>query len=66
MTDEKIKQQAFDAKRKFQDGEITYKEAKHLVEPYRDLYNRIAEEKAAKYNMKPSRFRIGDFLKMKI
>lgn len=66
MTNEKIKQQAFEARRRFQAGEITYGEAKKLVEPYRNLYNQIAEKKAAKFNMKPSRFRIGDFLKMKI
>lgn len=63
MNEDEIKKHALEIKYRFKSGLIDYGEAKKELQPYKDLYNKRAEEIAAKYNQKPQRFRIGDFLK---
>ncbi len=65
MTDkfEAIKIRAFEIRDTYLAGEITYKEAKEQLKEYIELYNKKSEEIAKKYNQKPQKLRVGDFLK---
>lgn len=60
---EAIIQRAFDIKKQYLAGEITYKQAKVELADYIALYERLSAEKALKYGFKPTRFRLADFLK---
>jgi len=64
MTDfETLKMRAFETRDKYLAGQITNGEAKRELKPYIEAYNKKAEEIAAKYNQKPQKLRVGDFLK---
>ncbi|MGG1673963.1 hypothetical protein ACIFOE_25720 [Paenibacillus sp. NRS-1783] len=60
---EKAKQEAKLARDEYLAGLITYKQAEERIAPYKQAYNDFSKELAKKYNQKPQRFRLGDFLR---
>jgi hypothetical protein len=63
---EEIKRRAYETRDKYLAGLITKGEAKAELKEYIKLFNQKAEEIAAKYNQKPQRLRVSEFLKTKL
>jgi hypothetical protein len=62
---ESIKARAFEVRDMYLAGQIDYKEAKEMLKEYIELFNKKSEEIAARYNQRPKKLRVGDFLKNK-
>lgn len=63
MDKEELKARAFEIRARYLAGKITYKEAKQQLKDYAAWYNQMAAELAAKYNQKPHKFSVGEFLR---
>ena len=49
---------------RFRRGEITFDEAKKELKPFTDAFNAKAAEIAAKYNRRPKKLNVGEFLRV--
>ena len=64
MTEE-LKQKAHEVKERYLSGLITRGEAKEQLKDYIEWYNSKAIELAEKYNQKPKKFNLGEFLRFR-
>ena len=62
---ERAKAKAIEARDRYLSGLITFKQAKEEMREYIDLFNRKSIEIAQKYNQKPKKLSVGDFLRNK-
>lgn len=58
-----LRGQALEARYLYNTGQITYKEAEEMIMPYKKAFDEKAKEIAEKYNQKPKKLRISDFIK---
>jgi len=63
MNMEEAKTQALNFRNLYAAGEITRGEAEKGITPHKNFFNERSAEIAKKYNQKPQRFRMGDFLR---
>lgn len=65
MAAEETKKKAQEIKEQYLRGEITRGEAKELLKDYIEYFNKRAVEIAEKYNQKPKKFSLGEFLRFR-
>lgn len=58
-----LKGQALEARYLYNTGKITYKEVEEMIKPYKKAFDEKAREIAEKYNQKPKKLKISDFIK---
>ena len=63
MTHDEVVINAYKVRERWLAGEITYGETRALLSDFIKHYNSRSEEIAKKYNQKPKKLRLGDFLK---
>lgn len=63
MKNEKLYLEALEIRAAYRRGVITRAEAKKAIKPYEDMFNKISEEKAAKYKVRPQRFKFDAFMR---
>lgn len=65
MTNEQLKEHAQEIKERYLSGQLTRGEVKEELKEYIDYYNKKAVELAEKYNQKPKKFNLGEFLRFR-
>lgn len=65
MDTEELKQNAQEIKERYLSGLLSRGEAKEQLKEYIEWYNTKAVELAEKYNQKPKKFNIGEFLRFR-
>lgn len=63
MNIEEARAQAELFRNRYISGELTRGEAENGIKPYQKLFNERSAELAAKYNQKPKRFSMSEFLR---
>jgi len=60
---DEIREAAYEARARWLRGELTLGETKKLLQPYIAAFNEKSAELAAKYQQKPQRLRVSEFLR---
>jgi len=60
---DQIRQAAYETRARWLAGEIALGEAKTLLKPYITVFNAKSEALAVKYQQKPKRLRVSEFLR---
>lgn len=64
MKYDEIVEDAYKVRERWLAGELTYGETRELLKEFIKHFNARSEEIAKKYNQKPKKMRLGDFLKL--